>query len=88
MHGNVLLRGGGESSAFLPLAVFLKLLKRDGVFVPLAAQAVFLNAQIVELALAVEEDFCVDQVLADFGIFLGIEISEFDPADSIDTHFE
>ena len=55
----------------LALAIVLKLAQCDGVFLALTAEAAFLNAEIVELALVGEEDLGFDQMLAYRFVFVG-----------------
>ena len=63
--GDVLAGSFGEKLLLLLLARLLKLAECGGVAVALAAEAGFLNAEVVELALIGEEGPGFDEVLAD-----------------------
>jgi len=77
-----------QANAGLALALLLQFAKRGGVFLTLAAQAAFLDAEIVELALVGEKDLGFDEVLARRRIFICEELGKFQAAHCVDAHFE
>ena len=74
--------------AGLAFAVVLELLESGGILLPLAAETVFLNPEIVELALIGNKDFGIEQMGAGGFFFVGKEVGKFEPAEGVDTHFE
>ena len=85
---DVLTCGLVETCALLALADGLELLERRSVLFALAPEAVFLNAQIVELALIGEKDSGFDELLADGFFFVRELIGELQAADGVNAGFE
>jgi hypothetical protein len=77
-----------QQNSLLALAILLEFAESGEIFFAMPAQTIFLNAQVVQLALVDKEDFGFDEVLADFRVFLGKLIGEFETADGIDAEFE
>ena len=74
--------------AGLAFAVVLELLESGGIFLPLAAETVFLNPEIIQLALIDQQRLGTDEVGANGLVFVCKEVGEFEPAEGVDTHFE
>jgi hypothetical protein len=86
--GDVLVGRVGEPSRASTGAFFLEFAEGGGVTIALAAEAGFLDAEVVELALVGEEDFSFDEVLADVRLFQRKGVGEFEVADGVDAEFE
>src|SRR5579884_1090664 len=66
---------------------FLDFFESSRVFFALAAQPVFLDAQIIELALVGEEDFGFDELFADGLFFVGEQVGQFQATEGVDAGF-
>ncbi len=81
--------GGFLKTRLLPgLARVLKLTERGEIFFAIAAEPVFLDAEVIELPLIDKQDFGLDEMLADFRLVLIEFCSEIEPAERVDAHFE
>ena len=78
------LRGG----LLLLSAERLDFLQPGFILFPLPAEACLLKIEIAQVLFVGEEDFGLDQVDADRFVLIGEHIGEFQPAQSVDTHFE
>jgi hypothetical protein len=78
----------GFLASGLLLAVVLYLEKSGDVLFALAAQTVFLEVEIVELALVDQQRLGINEVGADGLVFVCKKLGEFEAAESIDARFE
>ena len=86
IHGlDVGVRGCIQALLLFAPAIFLAFAQRGSVLFALAAQASFLDAEVLELALICHVDFGVDEKLAGRLFFVREEIGKLQAAQSVDA---